>query len=415
MRKKVLLFLGFMLLGIIYTAANNGHNSIATIEVESGKFERFDTPVSLALDAVTSVNEANLKLYEVSAGTSVPVPVQFTSGEQRYMHWILTGTTKPGTSREYVLVNEKSETFTGRVRLEKEKGAYLFYSGDKPVLRYNSATMFPPEGSNPAYQRSGFIHPLYAPNSSVLTNIQPPDHMHHYGLWNPWTRTTFRGEEIDFWNLAKEEGRVQFAGVTSINQGGVFAGIQVLHEHLVWPFSLRETIAINEQKDIRVFNRNDDVFMIDIYSRLSPMEEITLEEYRYGGFVLRATEYWTNQNSYLYTSEGLDRDNADGERARWVVVSGDTEEGKASVLMMGNPANYNHPEPVRVWNTNANRGRGDHFINFSPTRNTTWELDPDLNYTLRYRLLVFDGELDKDRAEKIWNDFSNPPKILVSN
>ncbi len=386
---------------------------VATIKVESGEFERIDTPLSLEIDAVTRINEAELKLYEVVDGIHVPVAVQFSPGEHRYMHWILTGTTGPDQMRIFVLKREKAVLPEGEMRIEKENGAYIFFSGNKPVLQYNSGVTMPPEGTNPAYQRSGYIHPLYAPNSAVLTNIQPSDHLHHYGIWNPWTKTTFRGEEIDFWNLAKGEGRVRFSGLISLNQGDVFSSLQVRHEHVAWPYSLQETVAMNEMQQIKVFNRNDGSFLIDIYSRLSPVEKLILEEYRYGGFVLRATENWTNQNSYLYTSEGLDRDNADGQRARWVVVSGDNPEGKASIMMMGNPSNYNHPEPVRVWNSNARRGRGDHFINFSPTRNTQWILNPGINYSLRYRMLVFDGEMDDEQAEKIWNDFSNPPAILI--
>jgi hypothetical protein len=402
----------FLILCLSLTAGANS-STLATISVQSGSYERFDTPVSLSLENVTSVNESELRLYEIVDGALLNVPIQFSSGEQRYLHWLLGGRTGPGETRTFRLIREEASPHTGLTRIEKEQDSYLFYSGEKPVLKYNSGIMLPPEGTNPAYRRSGFIHPLYSPSKAVLTNIQPADHLHHYGIWNPWTKTTFRGEEIDFWNLAKEQGRVRFAGLASLNQGDVFSSIQVLHEHVVWPYSLRETIAMNELQEIKVFSRSDGTFIIEISSRLSPVEQLILEEYRYGGFVLRATDEWTNQNSYLFTSEGLNRDNADGQRARWVVVSGETAPGKASVMMMGHPANYNHPEPVRVWDSKGNRGRGDHFINFSPTRNTQWELNPGINYLLRYRMLVFDGEIDDKRAEMLWNDFSNPPVITV--
>jgi type 1 glutamine amidotransferase len=128
---------------------------------------------------------------------------------------------------------------------------------------------------------------------------------------------------------------------------------------------------------------------------------------------LRATDQWTNKTTDIFTSEGLGRDAADGERATWCVVNGETQEGKAGILMMGHPANHNHPEPVRVWPTDANRGRGDVFINFSPTRNTQWVLQPGRSYSLRYRMLVFEGEMDKIGADRVWNDFANPPVITV--
>mgnify|MGYP001547850572 CR=1 FL=1 len=48
---------------------------------------------------------------------------------------------------------------------------------------------------------------------------------------------------------------------------------------------------------------------------------------------------------------------------------------------------------------------------FTPIRDNKWELAPGKNYVLRYRLLVFDGELSSAEAERYWNDFANPPVI----
>lgn len=64
-------------------------------------------------------------------------------------------------------------------------------SGAMKLLTYQFKTVYPPKGIDTAYKRSGFIHPLYTPHGQVLTRIQPPDHYHHYGIWNPWTHTLF--------------------------------------------------------------------------------------------------------------------------------------------------------------------------------------------------------------------------------
>jgi hypothetical protein len=218
---------------------------------------------------------------------------------------------------------------------------------------------------------------------------------------------------VDFWNLAKEQGRVRFSGLASANEGAVFGSLLVLHEHVAWPDSPKEAIAMNELQEIRVFNHKDGSFLIDINSRLSPAEELILEEYLYGGFLLRATDHWTHKNSSFFNSEGLDREQSNEKRARWCVVQGDTRQGEAGILIMGHPSNYNHPEPVRVWNSDDTRPR-DYFINFSPTMNMQWVLEPGNNYTLRYRMLVFDGKIDENRAALIWNDYANPPQIIIN-
>jgi len=80
------------------------------------------------------------------------------------------------------------------------------YAGEKPVLSYVHAETLPPEGINPLYKRSAYIHPLCSPGGEILTRIQPPDHYHHYGIWNPWTKTRFDTMHVDFWNLGEGEG-----------------------------------------------------------------------------------------------------------------------------------------------------------------------------------------------------------------
>ena len=73
----------------------------------------------------------------------------------------------------------------------KIDSALTISSGNQPLLTYQFKTIYPPKGIDTNYKRSGFIHPLYAPHGQVLTTIQPKDHYHHYGIWNPWTHTFF--------------------------------------------------------------------------------------------------------------------------------------------------------------------------------------------------------------------------------
>ena len=97
----------------------------------------------------------------------------------------------------------------------KVDSALTIFSGDQPLLTYQFRTIYPPNGIDTNYKRSGFIHPLYAPHGQVLTNIQPRDHYHHYGIWNPWTHTFFEGDTVDFWNIKGHQGTVRFVKFTS--------------------------------------------------------------------------------------------------------------------------------------------------------------------------------------------------------
>jgi hypothetical protein len=145
-----------------------------------------------------------------------------------------------------------------------------------------------------------------------------------------------------------------------------------------------------------------------------PGDAVRLLEYRYGGLGLRATEQWTKDNSRVLTSEGKTRKNADGSTARWCIIEGDVDGENAGIVMMSYPANYNHPEPLRIWPENANRNRGDMFANFCPTKNMDWQLEPGQTYVLKYRLLVFNDELPKEKAEAGWHYFAAPPVVVVA-
>jgi type 1 glutamine amidotransferase len=410
MKIPILLSLAVFALSNLYGSNESEQYIISRITVDAGKHTRIDSPLTLLLDALTTIHEQDLSLYELVGDNAVPVPVQFSGGASRNMHWLLTGTTDPHKKRVFELRREKALAGAKLIKVKKDQDDYILLSQDKPVAQYNAATIPAPEGANPANRRSGYIHPLYAPNGAVLTVSQPTGYVHHFGIMNPWAKTTFRGEVVDFWNLGKEQGTVRSGAIVSFNEGEVYGSLQVLHEHVAWPDTPREAIAMNELQEIRVYNRNDGAFLMEINSRLNPVEDLTLEEYVYGGLLLRATEYWTHENSRFFNSEGMNREQASEKRTRWCVVYGDTPMGDAGILIMGHPSNFNHPEPLRVWNSDAARPR-DYFINFSPTMNTSWVLESGTEYTLRYRMLIFEGKMDQDEASLLWNDYSDPPAI----
>src|SRR5690606_26783521 len=89
-----------------------------------------------------------------------------------------------------------------------------------PLLTYRYTVKTPPAGVDAAYGRSGFIHPLQTLSGKVLTNIQPTDHYHHYGLWNPWTRVEYKGKMYDLWNIGDKKGTVRFVEFADIFEDG---------------------------------------------------------------------------------------------------------------------------------------------------------------------------------------------------
>lgn len=173
--------------------------------------------------------------------------------------------------------------------------------------------------------------------------------------------------------------------------------------------------AINELQTVKIYRQqkdNDAYYIMDITVQLScaSASPVKLLEYRYGGLGIRATEAWNKDNSTIFTSEGKNRKEADGSTARWCVAEGQLNKQYGGLEMMSYPANYNYPEPLRIWPENMNN-RGDVFLNFSPTKNKDWLLEPGKQYILKYRFLVFNNQLAKEKAEEAWQSFAHPPTV----
>ncbi|HSH19260.1 MAG TPA: PmoA family protein [Draconibacterium sp.] len=382
--------------------------------------DRIDAPVSVSLDGINyNTDKGNLVLYEITASGEKEIPCQVETGYSARLWFMLKGVSAKNSERQFVLkLEEKSTAVKSNVSLKKDHKDLSLLVNEKPILNYRFATTYPPDGLSPLYKRSGFIHPLWSPGGEVLTRIQAPDHYHHYGIWGPWTKTTIDDRAVDFWNLIAGEGTVKFAGFLSEAEGAVFSGFKALQQHIDFGAKGEDQVALNEILDVRAWNIGKGVWMVDYTTSInSPLPNgIMLDAYRYGGGIgFRATEKWHKDNCTVLTSDNKTRIDADGSYAKWCIVEGEsaTTEGRSGILFMSHPSNRMHPEPIRVWPLDANAGRGDMYFEFVPIRHDDWKLEPKKNYTLKYRMIVFDGKIDAKTAEMYWNSFAKNPQIEI--
>ncbi|MDL2299969.1 PmoA family protein [Bacteroides sp. OttesenSCG-928-E20] len=287
-----------------------------------------------------------------------------------------------------------------------DTGQTLEYKlNQSPLLTYNYQTVYPSAGIDSAYRRSGFFHPVRSLAGEVLTNSSPADHYHHYGLWYAWTKTTFEGKEIDFWNVYKKQGTVCFREFTHVSD----AGFSAILDHVIYPDSTARQTVMIEDLEIKLGQPFAKGYCFDYITTLQCATEspITLECYRYGGLVIRTRADWTPGRAHFLTSEGCTQKDADNSDARWAFFQGKADKGNACILILSHPANLNHPEPLRVWNEQVNAGVGDVMWNFSPTKKQSYTLTPADKLKLHYRIFVFDELINSDRAEDLWNKFAN--------
>ena len=340
-----------------------------------------------------------LKLYAQTDSEKIEIPYQIIGNK---LYWKIL------KNNSTYLISNESPSLGQDISMSVTTEQIEVFLNNKKVTGYQMALKEVPKEVSKAYQRSGYLHPVNTPSGKRLTRIQPKDHYHHYGIWNPWTHTLFDGDTIDFWNLNKKQGTVRFSKLLNKVTGPVFSEFEVLHEHVVLKDE-KNTIALNEIQNIRIFPMDEKRYLMDlkISYQCATDKAFKIIKYRYGGLGWRTTEVWNNQNSRILTSEGKTRKNADGSTARWCIVDGQLENAYGGVLLLSHPQNYNHPEPLRIWPEDQYE-RGDLFVNFATTKTKDWILNPGETYELNYRLIVYDGKMDTESAEKAWNQFVNP-------
>jgi len=398
------------------------HLELAKIKVDAGAYERQSSIVSASLDGLDiKLEQGVLVLYQLEEGKEIRIDSELDMNFGPVLWWKLRDKLPAGETALFSLKIEKEapaqESKNAAVKLINKDGNLTVSIGDKNVLKYQFTAPPLPEGVSEMYRRAGFIHPLWSPKGEVLTRIQPPDHYHHYGLWNPWTHTEYKGKVIDFWNLMKGEGTVKPSSILSTTSNSLFGGFRVLHDHIdLNGFTpTGSEVALKEVLDVRVWNTGQDSWLIDFSSTMNCATDSALKilEYRYQGIGLRATEKWDDNTATLLTSEGLGKEDGNGTRARWCDVNGVSTFGTSGVLFITHPSNYNYPEPIRIWPVGANNGNENVFFNFNPAMDRDWILEPGKDHQLRYRMYVYDGKIDKTEAERLWADFAYPPIVSL--
>ena len=400
------------------------HSQSYTFSIKTSEKALLPLPVCLSVNHLPlNRDSVRISVSRESNEGLIPVNSQLETGDNTFL-WILPDEEIPPGSEVVFHIHLSDGTpEAGGNNLATLDGQNIsLHSGGKRVLVYRHAYLEAPEGANPLYGKSGFIHPLFSPEGNILTRIQPEDHYHHYGIWNPWTRTVVEGRPVDFWNLAAGEGTVRFGGLISRVNGEVFSGFSIRQEHVNFKANGPDRVALNERWKVKSFPvqiagrtcwLTDFTFVLN-----NPLDSvIILSAYRYGGGIgWRATAAWDKDNSSVLTSEGKTRAEADGTFARWCRVEGWFPSGiRSGILVCSHPGNRAHPEPMRVWPEDANGGRGDVFFEFCPIRHKPWLIHPGKDYVLKYRMLVFDGELPAEIAESVWQQYAVPVPIEWRN
>ncbi len=407
---------------------------LATITIEAGNHTRIDTPVWFSPNEVNFDFEKDpFVIVETNGRASIPgtdekeIPAQYESGNPAKIWFILDGKTEAGTTRTFRLYSCSVQSAESRdmlrrtqnaerrtiITTQKDDKALTLEQGDKKILSYQYAVMPAPAGMSTLYDRSGFIYPLWSPEGNIVTDIHPRDHIHHTGIWMPWTHTHYEGNLIDFWNVQDGTGTVRFSKFDSSTSGPVFGGFKAEQEHVGLKTSEGEKVILNEIWDVRAYNvggPDKGYWVVDFKSTQKNITDKPLiqDEYRYGGFAYRGAREWTGSNKAYLTSEGKTQADGNATRSRWCDLSGAIKGNWEGVTIFSNPNNYQHPEPMRI----IPDADYVYFV-YSPSVAGQWVMEPNKDYVFQYRLFVHEGKPNVEDIERIWNDYADQPKVTI--
>lgn len=376
-----------------------------TVVVSAGEFDRHQTVASLILPPAA---RGHRQLIDAK-GNSVPIQTD-DSGRA----WFPIRELPRGTETKFQLKpgSPKSKS-PATVEVTPETGGLKVAIGGKPLLSYRAEKNdLPRPDIKPAYKRGGYIHPLFSPSGKLITDDYPPNHIHHHGVWFPWTKTEFEGRQPDFWNMGEGKGTVEFVELGKTWSGPVHGGFHSRHQFvdLTAPAPI---VALNETWRVTAYNVGQGARKYEIFDLVSTQECATasplkLPKYHYGGLGFRGHRDWNGKDkTFFLTSEGeTDRVKGNETRGRWCHIGGNVDGALTGVAILCHPDNFRSPQPMRLHPTEP-------FFCFAPSQLGDWEITPGKPHVSRYRFVVADGPPDKEELERLWNDYAHPPMVRI--
>lgn len=294
-----------------------------------------------------------------------------------------------------------------RVVCEQTDDHIVVTRDGRHILTYHKTVQLP-DGVDPRYGRSGFIHPISTPSGRGLTDGYPlPHHSHQNGLFFAWRKSTFEGETMNFWETGEQ--RVLHDKVLAIFNDEASAGFKVQLAHVSGPRTiLHETWTVRVHADTGYIDQTSE-------QRCAADAPLTVERYHYGGMAIRGARQWFKDahtsagkdavtDEYvapckMLTDEGLTQADGNHSRPGWVCMSGMIDAGPVFVALIPHPTNFRHPQHVRLHPDMP-------YFCFTPNVEAPFQIEPGKPYVSRFRIIADDGEPNVETFNAIQHAFT---------
>ena len=285
-----------------------------------------------------------------------------------------------------------------QVVLENEdQGVLLLEKGEK-ILFYQEE----PKSLNGKYERRHYIHPLWSPGGTVMTEDFPSDHLHHRGIFWTWHQVWIDGERIgDPWEIKDFDQNVSELEFISDREGKGTLNLQVEWLSDKWKPQGVKIPYLQENTTITVHPKVKNYRQIDFKITLKALTDNLFiggseDEKGYSGFSVR-----------MILPEDVIFEGADGrvepkviavESPGYMNIYGTIEpvRKKQGIVIIDHPQNPGYPQK---WILRKERS----MQNIVFPGSGTVEVPIDAPLVLRYTLIVYTGKLKNKMIIKIKN------------
>jgi hypothetical protein len=378
-----------------------------TLVVRAGRHDRLYCPVSARIPVPAG---APITLQNAESGEPVVSQARLTA-EGVELAWILPRLERGRELHFRVLVGEQSASGAPYgVTIHERPGHVLDVAiGGRLVTSYH----FGPELAR------AFLHPLIGPDGAPVTRAFPmldlpgerKDHPHHRSVW------VAHGDVngVDDWSEGPGHGRIVHRSFLALSGGPVWGEIAEIND---WVANTGEPV-MREERRWTIYGLPDDVRMIDLQSTYqAAYGPVTFGDTKEGGLlsVRVATSMDARGEGQIENAVGsIGEKETWGKRAHWCDYAGPVQGRWVGITIMDHPENPHHPTywHVRDYGLMTANPFGLSFYRPGRGERGDWTIPAGEQRTFRYRLYVHRGDAAAGQVAARYQDYINPPEVVV--
>jgi hypothetical protein len=182
-----------------------------------------------------------------------------------------------------ILLSNSAKT---QINMLVKSGGFLFVEGNDSICFYQKS----PKDLDGTYSRCNYIHPLFGPDGSRLTEDFPADHLHQRGIFWAWHQILINKVAVsDGWelkNFQQEVTELEFQ---------LLKGVGILNTLVHWKSPLWKNgnePYLQEKTTISLYPKSGNYRRIDFEIHLKALTDRlsiggSADEKGYGGFAVR--------------------------------------------------------------------------------------------------------------------------------